>query len=133
MKLVTASDSFGTWIAGFGLADGDPAASMDTALLPTIELVTDPVGLPAGDYLLFTYRRTDLSVAAGLTATCQYDTGLADPWTTAVNGVDGVVIVEDEDYPWTSPPAAEPTDRVRVFIPRGVTPALFGRLKVVVP
>jgi autotransporter-associated beta strand protein len=111
---------------------GNPATGMDTALLPTIELVEDPAGLPAGDYFLFTYRRTDGSVAAGVTAGCQYDVDLVAPWSQAVNGVDGVVILEDDDYALFVPPATA-TDRVRVYVPRGTKPKLFGHLNATVP
>ena len=149
------SASYASWIAGFSLigpdalatADpdndgidnavemvlgGNPATGMDTALLPTIEMVTDPAGVPAGNYLLFTYRRTDLSVTAGVTATCETDTNLVGLWTTAVGGVDGVVILTDDNYASFTPPAAD-TDRVRVYVPRGANLTLFGRLNVLVP
>ena len=149
------SASYATWIAGFGLAGldaaatadpdfdgiansvemvigGNPATGMDTALLPTLELVTDPAGVPVGNYLLFTYRRSDLSVTAGLTANCETDIDLLGTWTTAVGGVSGVVIQVDNNFSFT-PPAAADTDRVRVFVPRGANPLLFGRLNVLVP
>lgn len=111
---------------------GNPAAGMDTALLPTLELVTDPTGLPVGDYLLFTYRRTDSSVAAGITASFEYNTALEGAWSEVENGVDGVVILEDDNYDSFAPPA-EDTDRVRVYLPRNTDPVLFGRLRAVVP
>lgn len=151
------SASYSSWIASFGLTGGDalagsdpdfdgipnavemvlggnPATGMDTALLPTIELVTDPTGtgpIPAGDYLLFTYRRSDLSVTAGVTADCQTDTDLVAPWTSAT-GAPGVVIQVDDNFTF-SPPAAANTDRVRVYVPRGANTKLFGRLDVEVP
>jgi hypothetical protein len=112
---------------------GNPATGMDTALLPTIELVTNPVGspaIPAGDYVLFTYRRSDLSVAAGLTADCETDTDLVAPWTTATTAP-GVVIQVDDNF--FTPPAAADTDRVRVYVPRGANTRIFGRLNIVVP
>lgn len=114
---------------------GNPATGMDTALMPTLELVTNPVGspaIPAGDYLLFTYRRSDLSVAAGVTATCETDADLVAPWTTATDGVSGVFIQVDDNYTF-SPPASANTDRVRVYVPRGANSTLFGHLKVLVP
>ena len=114
---------------------GNPATGMDTALLPTIELVTNPVStpaIPAGDYLLFTYRRSDLSVAAGVTATCETDSDLVAPWTAATDGVSGTVIQVDDNFIFT-PPAAANTDRVRVYVPRGANTKLFGRLDVQVP
>lgn len=155
---LSVKPTYASWIAGFfpgetnpdiigdgadpdkdGIANsvelivgGNPATGMDTALLPTIELVTDPAGVPAGDYLLFTYRRSDLSVLAGVTAVAEFDADLLAPWTTAVDGVDGVEILVDDNYGSFVPPAAD-TDRVRVFVPRGANPLLFGRLGAIVP
>ena len=105
---------------------------MDANLLPTLELVKDPAGLAVGDYFLFTYRRSGEAVAAGLIAASEYDADLVAPWTTAQDGVDGVVVLVDEDYA-SFEPAATDTDRVRVYIPRGTNPKLFGRLAVTVP
>ena len=48
----------------------DPSVSL-VANLPTIGLVTNPVGVPAGDYLRFTYRRSTESVDAGVVANGQ--------------------------------------------------------------
>jgi hypothetical protein len=106
---------------------------MDTALLQTIELVNaDPDGdTTSSDYLLFTYRRSDLSVAAGVTVDCETDTDLVAPWTAAT-GAPGVVILVDNNFTF-SPPAAADTDRVRVYVPRGANTKLFGRLNAIVP
>ncbi|MCX6873871.1 MAG: HYR domain-containing protein [Verrucomicrobia bacterium] len=151
----SGTSAYDTWVAGYGLtgadalpgADpdhdgipngvemvlgGNPENVMDAALLPTIELVKDPVGLPAGGYLLFTYRRSDLSVAAGVSANCETDTDLVAPWTPAT-GAPGVVIQVDDNYASFVPPATAPTDRVRVYLPRGANPKLFGHLRVTVP
>lgn len=106
---------------------GDPKNSMDAALLPTLDLVTDPSGLPAGNYLKYTFRRTDDSLSAGVVASAQYDTDLVPAWTTAVQGVGGVQIVTtDEGF-------ASGVDKVEVFVPRGANTTLFGRLDVEVP
>lgn len=115
-------------LLGWNLATG-----MDTALLPTIELVNaDPDGdTTSSDYLLFTYRRSDLSVAAGVTVDCETDTDLVAPWTAAT-GAPGVVILVDNNFTF-SPPAAADTDRVRVYVPRGANTKLFGRLNAIVP
>jgi hypothetical protein len=154
--VAAAGPTYATWIAGFGLtgldalatADpdfdgicnsaemvlgGNPATGMDTALLPTIELVNaDPDGdTTFANYLLFTYRRSDLSVSAGVTADCETDTDLVAPWTAAT-GAPGVVILVNDNFTFT-PPAAANTDRVRVYVPRGANTTLFGRLRVVVP
>jgi hypothetical protein len=94
--------------------------------LPTISLVTDPVGVPAGDYLKFSYRRSDASVDAAVTAIAEHDTDLAGAWTTAVPGVDGVVVVE------TANPGI-PGDDIDVYIPRGANEVLFGRLRATLP
>ncbi|MEK7950960.1 beta strand repeat-containing protein [Luteolibacter soli] len=111
---------------------GNPATGVDVNLQPTIELVTNPAGVPAGDYLLFTYRRTDLSVLAGVIASSEYDTNLIAPWTVAQNGVGGVTILVDDNYASFTPPATD-TDRVRVFVPRAANAKLFGRLNATVP
>jgi len=154
---VASSASYPTWISGFsfvGGADttptgdpdadgisngaefvlgGNPATGMDSALLPTIELVTNPIGVPTGDYLLFTYRRSDASVAAGVTAVCETSTSLPGSWTTAVDGTAGVVILTDDNYGSFVPAPAANTDRVRVYVPRAANTKLFGRLRVTVP
>ena len=114
---------------------GDPKDGMDTAFLPTLELVTDPVSspaIPSGSYLLFTYRRTADSENAAVTAGCETDTDLVGQWTPATNAVDGVVIQEDLNFTFT-PPAPAGTDQVRVYVPLGSNSKLFGRLNVVVP
>jgi autotransporter-associated beta strand protein len=113
---------------------GNPKNGMDAALLPTLEIVADPVSTPAipdGNYLLFTYRRSHLSVAAGITAACETNSDLSGPWVPAT-GVSGVIIQVDEDFNFT-PPAATPTDRVRVYVPRASNSRQFGRLKALVP
>jgi autotransporter-associated beta strand protein len=113
---------------------GSPQLGMDAVLLPTLEMVTDPVtspAIPAGNYLLFTYRRSDLSATAGITATCETNSDLSQPWNPTA-GAPGVVIQVDDNYNFT-PPAASPTDRVRVYVPRTSNATQFGRLKVMVP
>lgn len=156
---LTSSASYATWIDTFypsetnplivgGGADpdfdgisnaiemvigGNPSTGMDSALLPTIELVNaDPDGdTTFTDYLLFTYRRTDLSVASGVTSDCETDADLIAPWTLST-AAPGVVILTDDNYT-SFTPAATNTDRVRVYIPRAANTKLFGRLNVTVP
>jgi hypothetical protein len=96
--------------------------------LPTIELVTDPAGVPAGAYLKFSYRRSTVSMDAGVAAAAQYATDVAGPWTAAANGIDGVTIVEvaNGDIPGTD---------VVVYLPRSLAPdgRMFARLAATVP
>jgi autotransporter-associated beta strand protein len=108
---------------------GLPATRMDAGLMPTLARVTNPAGVPAGNYLEFTYRRTALSAAAGVSTTCQYNTDLGPTWNTAQDGEAGVVVLVDYDYV----PYGTATDRVRVYVPRGTHAKLFGRLHVTVP
>jgi autotransporter-associated beta strand protein len=155
---LTVSLPYASWIAGFfpgvtdptiigttadpdrdGIANavemvlgGNPAATMDAALLPTVEMVHNPAGLAAGDYLLFTYRRTDLSVGVGVVVGCEYDADLIAPWATAQNGEAGVVVQMDDNYASFTPPATA-TYRVRVYVPKGSNAKLLGRLNVMVP
>ena len=157
---LSSAASFTSWINGFfpgvndpaiigadrdpdkdGIANGvemviggNPQLGMDAAMLPTIEVVTDPVttpAIPAGNYLLFTYRRSDLATTAGITAICETNSDLSQPWSPSA-GAPGVVIQVDDNYNFT-PPAASPTDRVRVYMPRAAHSTQFGRLKVMVP
>lgn len=154
---LTSSASYASWINGFsglgqltgsnedpdndGIANavemiigGNPASSMDRALLPTIQLISNPTtspAIPPGEYLMFTYRRSQLSLAAGLSSQCEFSSDLTGSWTPAAESP-GVIIQVDENYSF-SPPASTPTDRVRVYMPRGQTTKSFGRLKVVVP
>ena len=110
---------------------GNPNGGMDVGLLPELALVSNPAGVAAGDYLEFTYRRTHLSVDAGLVATCEYGLDLVSPWTPAVNGENSVTVLVDIAY--VSYSTAAPTDRVRVYVPRASNAKLFGRLNVSVP
>lgn len=153
LSLITAGNSYASWIDGFfpgevdqaivgagadpdfdGIANslemvigGNPSVGNDRPLLPTFELVVDPAGMTAGSYFLFTFRRRDVAVASAITAACEYATDLAGPWTTAQDGMDGVKILVDDNYGSFVPPAAD-TDRVRVYIPKGANPRLFARL-----
>lgn len=106
---------------------GNPKASIDTSMLPAMERVTTDLGTGAGEYFLFTYRRTDLSVAAGMISGVEHDADLAGPWTQAVNGVNGVIVVETHDFFGTG------VDRVQVYIPETGNQKIFARLNVTVP
>ena len=156
LKVTAPGTTYAAWIADHGLggapatgdADNDgvpnamemvlgglPATTMDAGLLPTTALVTNPgEGVPDGSYLLLTYRRTHISMDAGVIAVCQYGTDLVS-WTTAVNdqpvrdGVKLIKVIVDENYP----PYGTAIDRVRVYVPHETQSLLFGRLHVTVP
>jgi autotransporter-associated beta strand protein len=106
---------------------GNPATGMDSALLPTLELLSTDLGAGAANYFCFTYRHTENSVAAGVTAGAEYSTDLTGIWIQAVNGTGGVKVVEAKDFHGAG------IDRVQVYIPRAANDPIFGRLKVVVP
>lgn len=148
----SAAAGYAGWIAGFGLTGpnaafdndydldgldngvefvlgGNPAAGMDAGILPTLEMVATDLGSGPQDYLLFTYRRTDLS-AASIASAAQYGTDLSS-WNTAVDGVNGVKILIDDNHVF-SPPSPN-TDRVRVHVPRASHAKLFGRLHITQP
>ena len=106
---------------------GNPATSLDGALIPNSELRVADMGAGATNYLVFSYRRTALAVAAGITSGAQYSTSLQNPWTTASDGVGGVEVQENAGFYGTG------IDRIHVFIPRGTSPRFFGRLRVLIP
>ncbi|MEO5714575.1 MAG: Ig-like domain-containing protein, partial [Luteolibacter sp.] len=141
-------NSFGEWLASFGLGDGpgndpdhdsisnaveyviggNPANHADLNLLPTITLVTaDPdQNSVSNDYLLYTYRRTDLAKADPNTIIqVQWSATPASGWANAT-GTPGVVTVEENDAADTG------VDLVKVYIPRSlaVNGMLFARLYV---
>ncbi|MCB1131152.1 MAG: choice-of-anchor D domain-containing protein [Verrucomicrobiae bacterium] len=110
------------WVVG-GSAN-DPA-NPDTGKLPTGTTVnTDPDNdTVSSDYLLFSYRLSDAAAAdAGTAVSVEYGGDLSG-WTTATDGVDGVVILTTADGYETG------VARVDVYIPVGAT-ELFARLKV---
>jgi hypothetical protein len=112
---------------------GNPAAVMDAALAPAGVRVTTDLGFGAGptDYLKFTYRRSDQSVAAGVTSGAEFNNTLAPAWTPAVAGELGVEVLEFNDFFDATPGSA--IDKVEVYIPCGSQPTLFARLAVHVP
>ncbi len=105
---------------------GNPAAGSDVGLLPTQIFVTADLGNGSTDYLKFTFRRTDISayIAPGV----EYDTDLSGIWTSATNGVSGVVIQTADDG------FALGVDRVDTYIPVSLAASgkLFARLQVAV-
>lgn len=93
---------------------GDPSGpdSDSNSLLPTVT--------PDGDYMCFTFRRTDAS--AGYDPYVEYSSDVAE-WTIAEPGVNGVLIEED---------VGSEVALVTVRIPRAMATGmkLFGRLRV---
>jgi len=154
VTLTTGDDSDGTyasWMASYDFsafpsADLTPTGDADNdgienavefvignepnqalvANLPVCSLVTNPVGVPAGNYMKFAYRRTTASVDASVSSPVSYDTDLSGTWTPAVDGVNGVKIVE-------TPNVGLPGTDVEAYIPRGANTRLFGRLSAEVP
>ncbi len=145
---VTPLEEYDQWIGEFGASGGpgmdtdgdgisnaveyviggDPANQPDAALLPAISLVTaDPDGnLADEDYLIFTYRRTDLAKTdPSTTITVEWSADLAGPWTAAT-GTSGEVTVEVING------AGDGIDLVNVYIPRSSSDKLFARLGVVI-
>ena len=104
---VNPVEKFGVWMAGYGLnagatddsdddsipnaiefvIGGNPASQPDNNFLPTISLVTeDPDNNNSDeDYLLFTYRRTDLAASDEFTEiSVEWALDPAGPWTDSV-------------------------------------------------
>ncbi len=100
---------------------GDPSGpgSDSNALLPTATVTATHVN--------FVFRRTDAS--ASYNPVAEYSTTLNPTWTTAQNGVNGVVITTDNDA------FGAGIDRVTVAIPRtlAIGSRIFVRLKVNIP
>lgn len=110
------------WVVGGSAND---SANPDTGKLPTGTTVNaDPDNdTVSSDYLLFSYRLSDAAAAdAGTAVSVEYGGDLSG-WTTATDGVDGVVILTTADGYGSG------IARVDVYIPVGAT-ELFARLKV---
>jgi hypothetical protein len=121
------ADSDGVSNAAEMVLGGLPSTRMDAGLIPTLALVTNPSGMPAGNYLEFTYRRSSISLEANIATACQYNTNLGALWTTAVDGTDGVKVITTPNH------YALGIDRIQVYVPCGANTKLFGRLDVTVP
>ncbi|MFD0892335.1 autotransporter-associated beta strand repeat-containing protein [Luteolibacter ambystomatis] len=148
--LALTASPFATWIGGFGLTNasdrlpgadpdhdgisngiefvigGNPATGMDSALMPTGEIVRADVGAGMVDYFKFTFRRS--AASAALHPGISYNTDLGATWTSA-EGTPGVVIVPTPDGFQTG------VDKVETYIPQALSVGgkLFGRLKVTIP
>ncbi|MEO5917529.1 MAG: Ig-like domain-containing protein [Luteolibacter sp.] len=147
---VNAVNQFNQWMSSYGLSaspgadsdkdsisnaveyviGGNPANQSDAAFLPTVSLANPPPNenFPNKDYLLFTYRRTDLAnTDPSTTIKVEWNTDFVGSWTNA-QGAPGVVIVPSNDA------AAPGVDLVKVYIPRSlaVNGRIFARLNVVI-
>jgi hypothetical protein len=142
---VNPKEEFSQWLAGFNVVagpgddpDGDlisnavefviggnPTNQSDSDLLPVVSF-SDP-NLTGDDYMLFTYRRTDLAEMDPSTViSVTWSTDLVGPWTNAA-GTEGVVVKEGG--------AAGPGVKfLKIFIPRSLASGgrLFARLEVAV-
>jgi VCBS repeat-containing protein len=101
---------------------GNPVAQPDINLLPTVELASANLDGNPGDedYLLFTYRRTDLANDDPLTTIhVEWSTDLAGPWSDTSGMVEQVT-------------DGAGVDSVKVYIPRALAAGgrLFTRLGV---
>jgi len=103
------------------LFGGNPKQGNNHALLPTGTFGTGPGGaVPAGEYFTVGLRR---ATAAAVQPRVEHSPGLDGPWTSAIDGIDGVVAI-------TTPDGFAPgIDEVEVHIPR-LAPRLFVRVGV---
>jgi VCBS repeat-containing protein len=144
-----SENEFADWLDGYGLTGGptddpdfdsidnavefviggNPANEANANLLPTaVPFTGSPDGIaPVGDYLLFTYRRTDLAKNDDATSiSVGWSTSLTGTWSDA-EGTGGTMSVPTDDEAGTG------IDVVRVYIPRSLAMdgKLFARLQVV--
>jgi hypothetical protein len=142
---------FYAWLAEFGLVStpnadpdfdtlrnsveyvvgGNPANQSNTNLLPTVATVlADPDGdTNNSNYVLYTYRRTDRAKNDPDTIIrVEWNDDFSGPWTNAINGISGIVILQDNDH------FATGIDRVRVYLPRTLTPngSFFIRMNITI-
>jgi hypothetical protein len=145
-----AVPAYNQWMAGYNLtadpgtdSDGDtisnaveyviggnPSNQPDANLLPKVALLSANLdGNPGNeDYLVFTYRRSDLAnTDSATTIRVEWSTNLAGIWTHSA-GTPGVVVTQDDNG------AGPNIDFVHVHIPRSLAAngALFARLSVLV-
>jgi hypothetical protein len=148
---VISQEEYTQWMTGFSLdaapgvdSDGDsisnaveyviggnPVSGNDSSRLPTLTIINaDPDNnLTNIDYLLFTYRRTDLAKTdPSTTIGVVWNNNLVSPWTQAVNGTSGVVVIVEDDA------IGAGIDRVKVYIPQSLAASgkMFARLGVAV-
>jgi hypothetical protein len=112
-----------------GKPDGTSSDSTKVPIGARVRLDLDGAG-PAvtGEYFHFSHRRTQASVDAGVSTTCEYTHTLSGEWTDATNAPG---VVKTVTHGGTGPEAYGTID---YFIPiQGNDPIGFARLKAVVP
>lgn len=141
VTLVATGNAYSQWATAQGLVNASATTDEDAdGIANGIEFVIggDPTGpdsdsaalLPMaslnGDYLDFTFRRTDAS--ASFNPYVEYGSTLTG-WTSAVNGVNGIIITVDDEH------FGAGIDRVTVRVPKALATndKLFVRLGVTIP
>ncbi|MEI6674866.1 MAG: autotransporter-associated beta strand repeat-containing protein [Verrucomicrobiota bacterium] len=145
---VPSATAYDTWVAAKQLAGADAAFSADPDLDGITNLLEFVLGgepnparpnsnslglmpsvMPSAGNLVFTYRRTSVSLTqSGIAITAEYGSDLTT-WTPARPGVNGVTITTTTDG------FGAGIDKVEVSIPRALATGaqLFVHLKVTVP
>lgn len=93
----------------------------DTAIRPEAARVTNPNGLPEGEFLRFSFRRTSASHDAGVEPLVQFSEDL-ETWHAADDAEHGVTMAVTPDGHGPG------VDRVDVFIPAAAESRMFARL-----
>lgn len=99
---------------------GDPGRQ-DSAITPGSARVTNPPGLPSGEFLRFSFRRTSASRDAGVEPLVEFSDDL-ETWHPVIDGENGAVMAVTAD---TYGPGI---DRVEIFIPATGEARMFARL-----
>jgi hypothetical protein len=150
VTVTPVTENFVEWLAGFEMTGnprddldndsitnaveyvigGNPEVHSDVNLLPSISLVSEipNPNFMIGNYLRFSYRRSDLAAAdPSTTIAAEWANNLGGPWTDAGITANVVVIVTDDGFD-------AGVDRVDVYLPRSlaVNGMFFSRLRVTI-
>ncbi|MCU0780296.1 MAG: metallophosphoesterase, partial [Akkermansiaceae bacterium] len=112
---------------GDGLANtvefilGGHPGRQDAAIRPESAREINPPGLPDGDFLRYSFRRTNSSRDAGVEPLVEFSDDL-ETWHTAADGAQGVTMTVATDAHGPG------IDRVDVFIPAAADGSMFARL-----